>query len=372
MPEGQVNPLNYGERGSTMQRKAAGFASFVKFTTVIFISYALLTASGYAEVETVVPTSEEASRYVKVSRATMGTEVVLLVYAPSAESSLEEMRYMTDAAFDAVVSMEQRVSTWIPTSFTSHINHDAAQAPVKTSDELVGLIANAKRLYAATGGVFDITVGPLLELWGFYKKQGHFPSEAEMETALKEVGLDKVQLDEKAGTVHFLQKNMRLDFGGIAKGLSLDYAAEVLKEHGVKNAILHAGTSTVVAMGAPPGENGWTVRIRAPYNDNDGEYVDEVQIRDASLSTSSSSERFLELNGKKYSHIFDPRTGMPVEGVLSATAIAPTGLDSDALSTAFFVMGVANTRAYCKAHPQVRAILVVEKEGKPTPVRINF
>ena len=253
MPEGQVNPLNYGERGSTMQRKAAGFASFVKFTTVIFISYALLTASGYAEVETVVPTSEEASRYVKVSRATMGTEVVLLVYAPSAESSLEEMRYMTDAAFDAVVSMEQRVSTWIPTSFTSHINHDAAQAPVKTSDELVGLIANAKRLYAATGGVFDITVGPLLELWGFYKKQGHFPSEAEMETALKEVGLDKVQLDEKAGTVHFLQKNMRLDFGGIAKGLSLDYAAEVLKEHGVKNAILHAGTSTVVAMGAPPG-----------------------------------------------------------------------------------------------------------------------
>ena len=319
------------------------------------------------------PPSAEAteSSYVTVRHQAMGTELVVLLYPPSPDMYTEEVRYITGRAFDAIDGLERRISIWLPQSYTARLNARAAQEPVETSQELLQLLVDAKRIHRDTAGAFDVTVGPLLKLWGFYKKQGHLPGGEELKGALEKVGLDRVKLDLPAGTVQFEREGMRLDFGGIGKGLALDYAAEVLRQQGVKSALLHAGTSTVVAMGAPPGEPGWTVRIRSPYNKTRA-YLDEVRISDESLSTSSGAERFFEIEGKKYCHIFDPRTGKPVEGVLSATAIAPTGLESDALSTAFFVMGKEETEAYCKARPETRAIVVILEDGEPKPVRINF
>ena len=168
----------------------------------------------------------------------------------------------------------------------------------------------------------------------------------------------------------FSISGMLLDFGGIGKGLALDVAAEVIKNYGVSSAILHAGTSTVLAIGTPPGASGWTVRIRNPYNTS--EYIDEVCLKDESLSTSASYEKWFELDGKKYCHIVDPRTGLPVEGMVSATAIVSSGTLSDALSTEFFVMGAEETQKYCKEHPDVRAILVPHNGSELKPRRIGF
>jgi thiamine biosynthesis lipoprotein len=173
---------------------------------------------------------------------------------------------------------------------------------------------------------------------------------------LDKVRMDKVVVDRAARTVSFRKEGMLLDFGGIGKGWALDRAAEMLRQNQVTAAVLSAGTSSVVAIGAPPNEPGWKVRIRDPYN-KDG-YLDEVVLRDESLSTSGSYEKFFDLNGKKYCHIFDPHTGRPVEGMLSATAIAAIGVETDALSTAFFVMGEEKTRQYCRKHSGTRAILV--------------
>lgn len=306
-----------------------------------------------------------------VRHEAMGTFFEFKLYPPDPAMLSEEVLGISNEAFSAIDGLEARISTWRPDSRTSRVNQFASQRPVETSQELIRLIQSSKKVYEATEGAFDITVGPLLDLWGFYRQQGHLPSEEELKQARDRVGLKYVEVDPEANTVRFLRDGMRLDFGGIGKGLALDYAAEVLRSQGVKSAVLHSGTSTVVALGHPPGKTGWTVAIRSPYN-KIREHVDEVSIHDESLSTSSGTERYFELEGKRYGHIFDPRTGIPVDELLSATAIAPTGLESDALSTAFFVIGIEGTKAYCQAHPEIRAILVVLDNDVPKTVRINF
>lgn len=301
----------------------------------------------------------------------MSTLFQFTLYARPEDSSTAEIARIAQEAFDAVDSLESRVSNWIPDSQLSYVNNHAHEEPVRVAYDVFGLVQWAQQVYTDTRGAFDMTVGPLIALWGFYKGQGHLPTDAELVSVLADVGMDKVVLNAKDMTISFKKKGLRLDSGGIAKGLALDQAVEVLKRNGVTAAVLHAGTSSVYALGAPPGHDGWTVRIRDPYNTK--AWIDEVILKDQSLSTSGSYEKFFEIQGSKYCHIFDPATGMPVKGMLSATAIAPTAMESDALSTAFFVMGVKGTEAYCRAHPRIRGILVPDTEsGRSEPVRVNF
>lgn len=301
----------------------------------------------------------------------MGTRFEIVLSAPDPKMGAEELQDIADRAFAAIDALEKRISNWREDTETARINRRAADEPVKLSTAQLQLLLDAKRIYDITGGAFDITVGPILELWGFYRKEGHLPTGAEIAQALAKVGLDKVIIDEQAETVRFPVPGMRLDFNGIGKGLAAERAANILKSLGVTSGVVNAGTSTVEAIGAPPGQAGWTVRVRDPYN-KEGEHIAEVQISNESLSTSSSSENFLELEGKKYGHIVDPETGWPVGGVVSATVIGPRGLETDALATAFFVMGEAKVRAFCDAHPEFRAILVITEDGAPRVVRFNF
>ncbi|MFP4501291.1 MAG: FAD:protein FMN transferase [Candidatus Hydrogenedentota bacterium] len=303
----------------------------------------------------------------------MGTSFEITLAAPSEDMFEQELRRLADKAFDAIDAIEARISTWRETSETSRINARAAREPVPVSGSMFHLLEKAKELHTWTDGAFDVTVGPYLELWGFYKKSGHLPTTEELAEAGTRVGLDKVALDADAETVRFAKAGMRLDFGGIGKGLALERAANVLRAEGVTCAVLHSGTSTVETIGSPPDAAGWTVRIRGSYNEEDG-YIHEVAINDESLSTSSARENFLELDGTKYGHIFDPRTGWPVSDRVSATAIGPSGMITDGLSTAFFVMGVQKVRAFCAAHPAYRAVLAVRKRETDAPrvVRINF
>lgn len=300
----------------------------------------------------------------------MATDFEFTLYAePRAKSTTEVVR-IADLAMQAVRDLEEQISQWKPQSQATYINRHAGVEPVRVSFEVFNLLQTCKTVYQETGGAFDVSVGPLLKLWGFYKGEGHLPSPDELRETVEHVGLDKVLLDEAERTVSFSVPGMHLDFGGIGKGLALDAAAEVIRNYGVSSAILHAGTSTVLAIGAPPGTFGWTVRIRNPYNTT--EYIDEVCLKDESLSTSASYEKWFELDGKKYCHIVDPRTGLPVEGMISATAIVSSGTLSDALSTAFFVMGAEETQKYCNEHPGVRAILVPHSGSELKPRRIGF
>ncbi|MDX9971610.1 MAG: FAD:protein FMN transferase [FCB group bacterium] len=301
----------------------------------------------------------------------MGTFFEFTLFAREGETGTDEIGRIARQAFDAVDDLEARISNWIPDSQISYVNNHAAEGPVSVAPDVLELISFSKKMYQESHGAFDVTVGPLIALWGFYKGKGHLPEETELREALSKVGMDKVYCDPLTNTVAFAKPGIRLDFGGIGKGMALDVAARILRDNGVTAAVLHGGSSSVYALGTPPGETGWTVRIRNPYNG--AEWLDEVKLSDVSLSTSGSYDKFFDLEGKKYCHIFDPRTGKPVEGMLSATSIAPTGIESDALSTAFFVMGREKTEAYCREHPGIRAILVpVPADGEPKPARVNF
>jgi thiamine biosynthesis lipoprotein len=238
--------------------------------------------------------------------------------------------------------------------------------------ELFGLLQVAAKINKDTGGAFDITVGPLMRAWGFFRGEGRIPGTEELGKVLENVGQHHVLLDADNYTVRFDSPNVEIDLGGIAKGYGLDQAVEVLKQHGIDSALVDGGTSSIYALGAPPGEEGWPVGIRDPMNKT--EHLETITLRDAAISTSGNLEKFFEIDGKVYGHIMDLRTGMPIQGVLSASAIAPTGTESDALSTAFFVMGEEGTKRYCETHPGVKAILVVqpEREALPRTVRFGF
>ena len=301
----------------------------------------------------------------------MGTQFEIVLAPPRPEMQPEDVQDFADQAFAAIDALEKRISHWRDDSETSKINRLASEGPVKVSSAQIQLLLDAKRLNQMSDGAFDVTVGPIMELWGFYKQEGHLPTREEVAAALLKVGLDKVLVDEQEETVRFSVPGMRLDFDGIGKGLAAERAANILKSLGVKSGVVNAGTSTVEAIGAPPGQAGWTVRVRDPYN-KEAAHIAEVQINNESLSTSSNSENFLELEGKKYGHIIDPKSGWPVGGVVSVTVIGPRGMETDALTKAFYVLGEEKGRALCAAHPEFRAILVITENGAPRVVRINF
>ena len=306
----------------------------------------------------------------------MGTEFSFTLCVRPGDKRIEELQRIADEAFAEVDGLENTISDWRPASQVAYINSRAAREPAKAGLVVMDLILYCRKVYSETGGAFDVTVGPLMKLWGFRKPQDDaraqstVPPDEELKEVCGKVGMDKVAIDAEKQTISFKQEGMRLDFGGIGKGLALDRAAEVLKRHGVAIAALSAGSSSIVVLGAPPGQAGWRVRIRDPYDDRDS--LGTVTLREEALSTSGSYEKFVEFGGKKYCHILDPRTGRPVEGMLSATVIGPTGMETDALSTAFFVMGVEKTREYCKVHGEVRVVLVPSGEkGNLHPVHVG-
>ncbi|MBI4556443.1 MAG: FAD:protein FMN transferase [Candidatus Hydrogenedentes bacterium] len=301
----------------------------------------------------------------------MATEFEFTLCSRPEDKDGRNLEVIARQAFAEVDYLEDRISNWQPLSQISRINRDAAAQPVGADEEIIKLLLDCRRMTEATNGAFDISVGPLIRLYGFYRKSGRLPNEEELSEARACVGMDKVVINKDERTVFFTRKGVSLDFGGIGKGMALDKAADVLRKNGISNALLNAGTSSVLGIGAPPGENGWTVRIRHPRRTND--IIATVVIKDESLSTSGCYGQQMVVDGEVICHILDPRTGKPITGMLTASAIARTATETDALSTAFMVLGPEGTREYCKQHKDVRAILAaVPDQGEPTPEHLNF
>jgi thiamine biosynthesis lipoprotein len=262
------------------------------------------------------------------------------------------------------------VSSWKPQSQTTAINKHAYKSPVSVAPDIYYLIKQCRQLHRDTDGAFDITVGPLIDLWKTMRQETRLPTDVELAEARSRSGFHHVRLIDDDRAIGFDQPGLALNFGGIGKGFALDQAVEVLQFYGVGAAILHGGTSSIVALGAPPGEPGWTVRVKHPYN-NSGP-IEELVIRDEFFSTSSVFGDSFVVDGKRYGHIIDPRTGTPVQGMALAMAIAPTGAQSDALSTAFYVLGAEGAAEYCATHPEVRAVVVPDTpSGELVPQHIG-
>jgi ApbE family protein len=207
-------------------------------------------------------------------------------------------------------------------------------------------------------------VGPLMKAWGFFRGQGRVPSSAELKEVLKHVGYQHVKLDPARRTIHFDVPGIELDLGGIAKGYAVDLAVRVLRDNGITSAFVSSGMSSIYALGAPPGEKGWKITLRDPFDEKKA--ADVAYLKNYSMSVSGNYNKFFKLGGKMYSHIMDPHTGMPVEGMLSTTVFVATGTDSDALSK-LYVLGVKGSRRYLATHSDIEALFYV-----PTGVERQF
>jgi FAD:protein FMN transferase len=292
------------------------------------------------------------------SHDAMGTVFTVVAYGEDKEFLAEVVREV----FDEIDRLDAQMSNYQPQSELSGINREAAQHPVLVEPKLFGLIQDSLRVSEETDGAFDITVGPLLKAWGFFRGQGRLPSGDELASVMRRVGYRHVTLDPARREVRFDAPGIELDLGAIAKGYALDRAAEILRSQGVSSALISSGTSSIYALGSPPGEAGWKISIRDPFDEK--HVADTVRIKNYSLSVSGDYEKFFKLQGRIYSHIFNPKTGRPVENMLSTAVLAPLGETSDALSTSFYVMGPQRSRAYLKRHANLDVIFYLPGSSK--------
>lgn len=255
------------------------------------------------------------------------------------------LRAAADDAADEVRRLDHMLSNYIPSSEWSEVNKFAADRPVKVSPELFELLAACVEYSRASEGAFDISVGPLMKVWGFYKGSGHLPHRAEIRGALAHVGYRNIQLDATNHTVHFANHGVELDPGGIGKGYAVDRMMDVLRRDGIEVALVSGSGSSIYALGAPPSDpRGWKVTIKNPRNPS--ETMQDVYLKNESMSTSGNYEKFFFAEGKMYSHIMDPRTGWPAEGVLQVSVISPRTLDSEAWTKPYYING----RQWAAAH----------------------
>jgi thiamine biosynthesis lipoprotein len=287
----------------------------------------------------------------------MGTRFQITLYAPDESTAGAAAR----AAFARVAALDGIMSDYRATSELMQLCQKAGGPPVRVSDELLFVLTRAQEVSRRSEGAFDVTVGPVVRLWRKARKTHELPDPQELARARALVGHDKMKLDAKAHTVQLLQAGMQLDLGGIAKGYAADEALAVLQKHGIPRALVAAG-GDIAASGPPPDAAGWTVGI-APLEDPAGKPTRYLVLHDAAVSTSGDAAQHVEIGGKRYSHIVDPRTGIGLIGRSSVTVVARRGIDSDSLTKVVSVLGPERGLAIIDATDGAAA-LVLRKTDK--------
>jgi thiamine biosynthesis lipoprotein len=292
--------------------------------------------------------TEPLAGWVRREEAVMGTAISVELWC--------EDRRAGDAAAAAVIDEMHRIdramSPFKPSSELSRINRDAAARAVSVSEEMFRLLEAAQRFAQVSGGAFDITYAGVGHLYDY--RNGVRPSDAELERACATVGWRGLELDARRRSVRFARQGMRIDLGGFAKGHAVDNAAAVLRQRGIRHAIVSAGGDSRV-LGDRRGRP-WMVAVRDPRRE--GEAVAVLPLEDVSISTSGDYERYFERNGERCHHIVDPATGRSPAGVRSVTILADDGLTSEALSKTVFVLGVERGLGLIESFGGVDAVVV--------------
>ncbi len=287
----------------------------------------------------------------------MGTEWRIVLYAPD-KTTAEKA---SQAAFARVAELDMVLSDYNPKSELMRMcaaNDAEPGKPIRVSGDLLGVLTRAQGVATTSDGAFDVTVGPLVKLWRVARKVKERPDAKELAAAKELVSYKLVEIDPKAIAVKLAKAKMRLDFGGIGKGYAADAALDVLKERGCTRAMVAA--SGDVALGdAPPDKDGWEVEI-APITK--GQPARMLKLKNAAVSTSGDLFQHVEIDGVRYSHVLDPKTGLGLTGRRSATVVASKGWQADALAKVACVMEPAKALAAVEKY-RGAAMYVVAKES---------
>ncbi len=283
----------------------------------------------------------------------LGTTISVTTYGRTPDG-------MFESVFARVQKIEERMSTSEDDYTTTElmaVNDAAGEKPVEVSPDTFEVVRQAVEYSRRTEGAFDVTVGPLVSLWGIGSGAELVPSESLIEETLATVDYRRVELDPARQTIYLPEEGMGVDVGGIAKGYAADEAARILREQGVTSALLDFG-GNILTVGEKPDGSPWRIGIQVP-DAGRGEYLGIAEVVDLSVVTSGTYERYFMYDGVRYHHILDTETGYPArKGVESVTIITPESMRADALSTALFVMGVERGMAYVESQPDVEALFV--------------
>ncbi|MCU0961877.1 MAG: FAD:protein FMN transferase [Pirellulaceae bacterium] len=263
-------------------------------------------------------------------------------------------------ALDLIDRLEDQLTVYRPHSEISRINREAGRQRCGVETRLFELLQRCVAWHAATGGAFDITAGPLVRLWGFHTRSGRYPAPEDVQEVLQRVGSQYLELDLAEGSIRFARPGMELNLGSVGKGYALDRCDEVLTAAGVRDFLIHGGHSSILARGSREAAGdapGWRVALRHPLRAD--RRLAQLRIADRALGTSGCGQQFFYHHGKRYGHVLDPRHGTPADGVLSATVLAPTAAEADALATAFFILGPAETGEFCRTRPDLAVVFVL-------------
>jgi len=326
----------------------------------IIVGLSLITAAIYFFVE---PRRESVWFAERVDidsgkRVTMGTFARVIAVAADSNTA----KSCIEAAFAEITKVDELMSDYKDDSEISEVNRDAFKRAVKVSESTYQVLKRSVEFSKRTGGAFDVTIGPLVDLWRSAGVANLLPSEAELQQACSKVGYDKLILDANGMSVRFAVEGMRVDLGGIGKGYAVDKAVEAMQKAGALGGMVEIG-GDIRCFGSPlVAKERWRIGLqdsrRVDEDISEGKVLLVLELTDAAVATSGNYQRFAVIEGQRYSHILDAKTGLTGEELTSVTVISQDALEADALATAVSVKGAEKGLALIEKTPQAEAILV--------------
>jgi thiamine biosynthesis lipoprotein len=305
---------------------------------------------------------------VRVSRRAMATTFEVAIPAGSHPDPIAA----ATAALDLIDALEDQLTVYRDRSEISRLNGLAAEDAVVVEANLFALLTRCAAWTRRTDGAFDIATGALVKAWGFFQREPRVPTPRERIEAMSRTGFRHVILNHESRSVKFRRAGLELNLGAVGKGYALDRAAQLLRDsYGVASALIHGGGSSAFALGAPPGTKlGWPVRLKHPTDPTRS--LGTVNLMNRGLGTSSATFQYFEYKGEKLGHLLDPRTGWPARGTASASVIAQTAAEADAMSTAIFVLGEAGAERLARLSPTLGAVVLPDDPTSPDPAIFNL
>ena len=288
----------------------------------------------------------------------MGVVFRIQFHAPNNATA----RRAAQQVYDRIEALNAIFSDYDPDSELNRLTRHPVGQPVKVSPELFGILQRAQKLARETNGAFDITAGPFTKLWRRARRQQKLTDPALLKKATQSVGYEKLRLNPANCTVTLLSENMRLDLGGIAKGWAADEALAILRKHNLHRALCAASGDIAIGQ-PPPGKIGWRVSIRA-LDQQGNFYTRTLHLKNCAISTSGDTIQFIEIDGKRYSHIVDPRTGHGLTTRIMVTVIADSATETDSQATAISVLGIENGIKFAGDNRLAAIITPMDAEGK--------
>lgn len=269
---------------------------------------------------------------------TMDTSMELSASGKNAEKAVEESK-------KRLFKLNDMASTTIKTSDISKINDAAGKEYVKVHPEVIKMILASQKYSEITSGEYDITVGPIVNLWGIGTDNQKIPGDSEIKARLPLIDYKKISVNEKESSVMLKDTDMAIDLGGVAKGFAGDEVLKIYKKYGIKNGLINLGSSSIYAVGKNEDNGDWTVGVKHPRSEASQNFLGILSVSDKGISTSGDYERFFIKNGKRYFHIMNPKTGYPVNnGIMSVTVVVDGSVKdanmlADILSLVVFELG---------------------------------